>query len=321
MRESILMKNIVILGSGPMACYYSQILQAMQLPTTIVGRSEHSVANFEKTTGLKAIAGGYENYFRNNDTSFTHAIIAVGEKQLGHATRAAINAGIAQILVEKPGGIDSDDIRLVAQSAKTNNAHVFIGYNRRWYSSVERAKSIIADDGGLLSFNFEFTEWSHVIETLEKEDGVKENWFLANSSHVIDLAFYLGGVPKVLNAYTAGSLNWHPKAAIYAGSGVTEQGSLFSYQANWQAPGRWSLEFLTKQHRLFLKPLEKLFVQKIGSVALEEITLDDSIDYDFKPGLYKQTEAFLNNPKSLPSIDEQVTMLGWYEKINSPTVL
>ena len=315
------MINVVILGSGPMACEYSKVLQAMQIPFTVIGRSEQSTNTFHNTTGIKAIPGGYEQYFSENKHSFSHAIIAVGEKRLGDATRAAIKAGIATILVEKPGGIDAEDIRSVAQSAKLNNAQVLVGYNRRFYASVEKAKSIIAEDGGLLSFNFEFTEWGHVIANIEKEEGVKEHWFLANSSHVIDLAFHLGGTPRALNAYSAGSLSWHPRAAIYAGSGITEEGALFSYQANWQAPGRWALEFLTKQHRLYFRPMEKLQIQKLGSVALEEVILDDALDYDFKPGLYKQTQAFINNPGLLPSIEEQVSMLDWYEQINTPSTL
>lgn len=313
--------NIVILGAGPMACEYSKILHALQIPFTVIGRSEKSAQNFYEATGFNAITGGYESYFSSNTSFFSHAIIAVGEKKLGEAARAAINAGIKTVLVEKPGGIDSADIRLLAETARKNNAQVAIGYNRRFYASVEKAKSIIAEDGGLLSFNFEFTEWGHVIANLEKEEGVKENWFLANSSHVIDLAFHLGGTPKTLTAYTASSLPWHPNAAIYAGSGVTETGALFSYQANWQAPGRWALECLTRKHRLYFRPMEKLQIQKIGSVALEDVILDDALDYDFKPGLYKQTHAFINNFGLLPSIDEQISMLSWYEKINQPSTL
>lgn len=315
------MTHIAILGSGPMACEYSKVLQALNVPFTVIGRSEASTAKFEQNTGIKAFSGGYEHFFANNKTSFSHAIIAVGEKHLGEATRAAIKASIPLILAEKPGGIDAKDIRLVAQTAQEHNAQVLIGYNRRFYASVEKAKNIIAEDGGLLSFNFEFTEWGHVIANLEKEEGVKENWFLANSSHVIDLAFHLGGIPEQLSAYTAGSLPWHPRAAIYAGSGITKSGALFSYQANWQAPGRWALEFLTHKHRLYFRPMEKLHIQKLGSVVLEEVILDDALDHDFKPGLYKQVHAFIHNPSLLPDILEQSDMLGWYEQINAPSAL
>jgi len=313
--------NTVLLGTGPMAVEYSKILNAMHLPFKVIGRSDDSVKKFQETTGIDAIAGGYERFFADNKTNFTHAIIAVGEKKLGEAARAAIDAGILTILVEKPGGIDSADIRGASQLAADKNAQVLVGYNRRFYASVEKAKSIIAEDGGVLSFNFEFTEWGHVIESIQKEEGVKENWFLANSSHVIDLAFHLGGAPQVLNAHTSGSLSWHPNAAIYAGAGVTKAGALFSYQANWQAPGRWALEILTRKNRLYFRPIEQLKIQKLGSVALEDVILDDALDCDFKPGLFKQTEAFFNNPSLLPSIEEQVQMLSWYEKINSPSVM
>lgn len=50
-------------------------------------------------------------------------------------------------------------------------------------------KKIIAEDGGITSFNFEFTEWAHVIEKLDYPREVFENWFFVNSTHVVDLAF------------------------------------------------------------------------------------------------------------------------------------
>ena len=37
------------------------------------------------------------------------------------------------------------------------------------------------------------------IEKLNKVPGIKENWFLGNSTHVVDLAFYLGGKPKQIS--------------------------------------------------------------------------------------------------------------------------
>ena len=51
---------------------------------------------------------------------------------------------------------------------------------------------MIAEDGGVTSFHFEFTEWSHQIQHLQKAPGVMDHWVLGNSSHVLDLAFHLG---------------------------------------------------------------------------------------------------------------------------------
>jgi len=73
---------------------------------------------------------------------------------------------------------------------------------------------------------------------------------------------------------------------------------------------------LTSKHRLIFRPMEKLQIQKIGSVALEAVDVDDVLDQQFKPGLYKQVEAFLAGDNTiLPSIEEQVDMLDIYLKI------
>ena len=57
---------------------------------------------------------------------------------------------------------------------------------------------------------------------------------------------------------------------------------LFSYQANWNAPGRWGIEILTSQHRLYLRPMEKLQIQNTGSVDISEVEIDDQLDKEFK---------------------------------------
>ncbi|MEI7516085.1 MAG: gfo/Idh/MocA family oxidoreductase, partial [Betaproteobacteria bacterium] len=175
---------------------------------------------------------------------------------------------------------------------------------------------IIAEDGGITSFYFECTECAHVIGKLPKSAGVLENRYLANSTHVADLAFYLGGRPMQLCAFTAGLLDWHPVASVFSGAGVSNSGALFSYQANWESAGRWSVEVLTRQHRLILRPMEKLQIQKRGSVAVEFVDCDGSLDEQFKPGLYLQTKDFLNGTnKDLCSIHYQSEMMDAYCKI------
>ena len=140
--------------------------------------------------------------------------------------------------------------------------------------------------------NFEFTEWGHVIENTNHPVEVKRNWMTANSSHVIDLAFFVGGAPSQMSSYTSGELSWH-KPSCFVGAGVTEKGILFNYQANWDAPGRWAVEFQTPLHRIYLKPMEQLQLQDKGSVKVYPVEIDDHLDKEFKPGFYLETKAFL----------------------------
>ena len=112
-----------------------------------------------------------------------------------------------------------------------------------------------------------------------------------------------------MSCYSGGEVDWHESGSIYTGAGVSEKGALFSYCANWAAPGRWSVEVMTSQHRLYFKPLEKLSIQDLGSVKVDELEIDDRLDRLYKPGLYKEVECFLNQTNT----DQKVTIQDQYE--------
>jgi hypothetical protein len=64
---------------------------------------------------------------------------------------------------------------------------------------------------------------------------------------------------------------------------------------------------------LIFKPIETLQIQKIGSVAVEPVVIDNKLDTEFKPGLYLQTQAFLNNDLSrFCSIAQQENFINKY---------
>ena len=101
-------------------------------------------------------------------------------------------------------------------------------------------------------------------------------------------------------------------------AGITTKGVLFNYQANWNAPGRWAVEFLTPLHRIYLKPMEQLQLQDKGSVQIYPVEIDDHLDKEFKPGFYLETKNFLeDNTNRLCTIEEQYGNLNdIYMKIN-----
>lgn len=303
-----------LIGAGPMAVEYSKVLEALDVNYEVVGRGENSAKEFESFTMHPVLTGGLEFILSQKEMHIPEtAIVAVGVDMLYSATIELLNNGFKNILVEKPAGLNINEIEDVAKKAQKQNANVFVAYNRRFYTSVQYAKKIILEDGGVTSFNFEFTEWAHTIEPLETASTIKENWLLANSTHVVDLAFFLGGKPKNISTYVAGGLNWHPSGSIYSGAGVSENGALFSYSANWEAPGRWGVEILTNKHRLILSPLEKLQIQMIGSIERNLVKIDDQLDIGYKPGLFSQTSAFISGQyEDLIAIDEQNKMCEFY---------
>lgn len=307
--------SLWLIGAGVMAQDYSRVLQELHLPFEVIGRGVDSAEKFKKATGKQVRTGGLADALRT-DKAPEKAIIAVGIEQLAHTTSELIHAGVKRIMVEKPAGLDLAKIVSLNRIAEENGASVLLAYNRRFYDSVQQARQFIAEDGGVLSAQFEFTEWSHVIAPLVKGAGVKERWLLGNSTHVIDLAFHLIGRPVDWKCWHAGSIDWHPAAARFAGAGVTDQDVMFSYLADWQAPGRWGVELLTAKRRLILRPMEQLHVTPLGTVQIEGMKPLDNLDQDYKPGLYRQTQAFLEgNDHLFCTLPEQVKNVRIYSEM------
>ena len=91
---------------------------------------------------------------------------------------------------------------------------------------------------------------------------------------------------------------------------------MFSYLADWQGPGRWGVELLTAKRRLILRPMEQLQVTLSGSVLIEAMEPLDRLDQDYKPGLYRQTQAFLDGKDHLfCTLPEQVENVRIYSEM------
>ncbi|MBQ9434655.1 MAG: gfo/Idh/MocA family oxidoreductase [Bacteroidales bacterium] len=310
------MKNVWLIGTGLIGMEYSKVLDALHIQHLIIGRGEISAAKFEETRpGKKVIRGGLDIFLKTNPSIPDYAIVAVGLPDLYPVACSLINYGIKKIFLEKPGGDSFEQIEQLYLTSKRENVSIFIAYNRRFYSSVLKAEEIIKKDGGITSFSFEFTEWLHIFDNLNHKLSLEEI-FIGNSTHVLDTAFFLGGEPVQIHCHSK-TLEGDMSPKIFVGAGISNQGALFSYQANWDAPGRWVIEILTKKHRLYFKPMETLQIQELRSVKVLPVDIDDHLDKEFKPGFFLETKAFLNEDYSrLCSIEQHVNHINnIYKKV------
>lgn len=299
--------KVWLIGSGTMSQSYTAVLKEQGVDLLVIGRGAASAVAFEQACQVPVVGGGLQAFLAGTPAVADAAIVSVGVEALYATTRQLLEYGVKRILVEKPGALDLAGLVELRELAQQRGADVLIGYNRRYYSSVRKLRELAAEDGGIVSCFFEFTEWGHEIATLVKGERVKDRWVLSNSSHVIDLVFHTIGAPATLSAVATGSLDWHPSAAVFVGSGVSQRGVPFSYHSNWDAPGRWGVEFVTRQRRFFLRPMEALQVMRKGSVAIEPVAADDALDKQFKPGLFLQVADFLaGRTGELCTLDEQI---------------
>ena len=298
---------IWIIGAGNMAREYAKVLKALDKEFVCIGRGEKSAKEFKEATGVEAIEGGLGKYLAIKPALPEAVIVASIEKSHKDNCIALMNYGVHRILCEKPGFLFPTELEDVKKVQEQCGAEIYYAYNRRFYAATLAAEKVIEEDGGLRSFNFEFTEWGHVIATYDFPKDTLANWFYANSTHVVDLAFFLGGNPVEMTCYAKDESDWH-KPINFAGAGRTDKDVLFNYQANWDAPGRWAVELLTSKHRIYLKPMEQLQLQDKGSVKVYPVEIDDHLDKEFKPGLYLETKAFLDGDiERLCSVDQQIS--------------
>lgn len=309
--------DILLIGAGNMAVQYAKVLKSLQANFITIGNGKEGVKRFKEKSGCTAIHGGIESYLKvAPNLKSSYAIVATPALSHFNVCKSLINAGLKNILVEKPGCLNINDAQELASLCDLNKVNLLIAYNRRFFESVSQLIKLTNEDGGINSLNFEFTERSHIIRTLNKDEIIRNHWIVANSSHVIDTAFFIIGNPKTMNTSIHGTSDWHSSGAVFIGNGVSDNEIPFSYHSDWESPGGWRIEAMTSKARYFLQPMEELYIQQLGENKKESYQLNKTLDIDFKPGLYKMVEAYLNSNFTLfPTIKEQIDSIKLYYKI------
>ncbi len=313
------MKRVLLVGAGNIARDYAKVLKNLGVAFDVVGRSEEGCRKFAQDTGVDAIPGGVQAA-NIQAGQYDAAILAIDASQLVCVASELMELGVSHLLVEKPGAISKAAFSGMVEKAKNTSTNIYIAYNRRFYASVIQAEQIIEADGGLKSMYFEFTEWPHTVTKAGLPEETIQNWFLCNSTHIVDMAFYFGGVPKQIECFSDGKQTWTDEHERFVGAGITENDVFFHYGSNWNAPGRWRVELMTQNHRLIFAPIEKLQIQNAGSVKVELLeSVDYTLDTEYKPGLYLETATFLGFypqfQSKLKTAQDQLNMFPLYEKI------
>ena len=310
--------KILVVGCGYMGKEYVKVLDALNVPCMVIGRSKEGIDSFQKKfSHIDVFEGGLEN---NLDVfnGISHVIVATGIEDLYKHSKLVLQTGVKKVLLEKPGALSYSDLDALNHESQKKDIELFIAYNRRCYDSVTKAKQLIKKDGGVLSVFFEFTEWAKDIPYEKFSDKELACWILGNSSHVIDLAFSFTGTPQEMNSVVSKhhGYSWHPSGSIFCGSGLSVNNIPFSYHSNWESAGRWSVEVLTSKCRYYFRPMEKLIIQKKNEINSEEIELCSILDELYKPGLYNMVSKIIyNEHEGLCSIEEHLKQFPYLQRI------
>jgi len=284
--------SVLLVGIGPMARHHAKVLAGLGISFCALSPSGQNAEQFAGEFGVEVLTGPVLAQTDAVMDRFSHAIIVTPVTALADATRDLVTHGVPNILVEKPGAITPGELQTLHDDCD-GKADIYIAYNRRFYASVLAAEKYIAEDGGVISALFEFSEFSAAIAKIGHDPRVLESWYYANSTHVTDMAFSLIGSPVKLDAFVDGELDWHPTAARFAGHGKSDKGVMFNYFAEWDSAPRWQVILYTGSRALIFQPLEALRYRTRDGFEEFEVELPDDLDSRYKAGLYRQARAFL----------------------------
>jgi len=308
--------SILIVGAGQIAREYIKVTQDLGYDCIVVGLGEKNINEVrQEFPDFQSFSGGLENWLEDN-TVPEYAIVATPLNQLASVTVSLLKSGCTKILVEKPLTFSVTKANAISNLASEMNATVVIAFNRRSYSSVQHARRLILEDGGVSSMHFDFTEAIFRINPSHYDSESNTFWGIANSSHVIDTAFHLAGEPKIIHSKQFdNSVEWHPSGSIFTGMGETVNNVPFTYHANWGCPGKWNIEIMTPRRKLLFSPMEILRVQRYSSFQVDVFKQDNVVDTLFKPGFHKQVTAWLNQDDYLFNISDFPKFLKSLNKI------
>lgn len=304
----------LVIGVGKMGLAHLQVLTALGIDAVAGWAPSSRRRQLVETIGVELLDGPLDDALRTFRPS--HVVVASPVETLTPTALVAMAAGVRHLLVEKPTALSVVEGERLAAAAAACGARVHVGYNRRFYASVRTALSRIRERRDRVSsVFFEFNE------TIADPAGpsrhappVRARWVLANSLHVVDMAFLPAGRPDPGKSrfLAAGTLPWHPSSSIFAGAGETDRGVLFGYHANWNGPGRWAVEWVTSSERYVFRPLETLSVLRAGTTTLTNVDFDNDLDRRFKPGVYLEDKAFLENDgdSGAATMDDALSLLS-----------
>lgn len=197
------------------------------------------------------------------------------------------------VLLEKPGSFDLLGLRNIEKGHRELTKTTYVGYNRRFFRSVTALKKILESDQ-IYSITVDWSENISRLLSMVSDEHVLENWHLANSCHMFDLAMFLSGSEKYSLKY--GYVNGQSKFNSLPGRGLFHMTSNNSVSVelkfNFMQSGSWFAEVVSSSGRYRLAPLESLARFDERSFSYQPIKIEDN-DGSLKEGFFEQARASL----------------------------
>ncbi|MQG16193.1 MAG: Gfo/Idh/MocA family oxidoreductase [SAR202 cluster bacterium] len=180
----------------------SKILRGMGDLVTLVACSDTNIESSKATASEDGYFKAYDNYINMLDKErLDTVVIALPHDQLKSATISGLDAGV-HVFVEKPAGVNSNEIIEIIEKEKQSNKTVMVGYCMRYNPGRQRFKEFFRKDvlGEVIQIHghksgSQLVSWNGRME----HGGGQLRW---HGVHIVDQILWVMGDIMPLNVYS-----------------------------------------------------------------------------------------------------------------------
>ena len=277
-----------VIGAGPIASKHLDVIAAME-GVTVSALSSRRPGPRDDLARRYGIPRQFDTSERLLEENLDGVMVLVAPEAIAEVAATSIARGFATFL-EKPPGLTLRDAEALAELAERHRVVTQVGLNRRFYSVVKTAREAIDRSGQSYGCCVEAPESIARARAAGRPERLLRHWVAANSLHAIDLLRFLSGNVRTRHVLrrTGAELAELSIAALLE----FESGAIGQYTAYWGSPGRWSVSLYGRDVTAVLTPFERGRLSYAD--GREEEMSGDDVDVRFKPGFYRQMEAFID---------------------------
>ena len=281
------MIKIGIIGVGAIAEEHLKVLKTFN-DVSIVAISNRSKDRLNLIKDKYNISHSYLDYNKMIEKIKLDAIfVTVSLFNIKDVALSCLETDIPTF-IEKPAGINIEDINDLVNAAKKMKTINMIGLNRRFYSNISNALDIVRKDGGVKTI---IIDCPQRLSDINNWKGYEDKTNIWNGIHCIDLFRYFCGNVDYMTSYVR-KINSEYNDTFNSFIKFKD-GSIGHFISNWFSPGRWSVVIITKSKKISICPLEEGYCLNENGEEHKLNIID--IDKKYKPGFFLQDRYFIDS--------------------------
>jgi len=283
--------RVAVAGAGKFAHQHLKVLTSLD-NVELVGISNRGRSDITSIARQYRVPAVFADYEQMLDVTRPDAVfVVVSHFETVRVATRCLERGLP-CLIEKPAGFTEAETAGLAKLAADHRCVNMVGVNRRYWSLLHNALTMILQHGPLFGILIEAPEVIRRLRDRSAHDPrLYDLWLVANSIHAIDLFRCLGG--EVMEIQTLKTCWTEPNGDSFTAILRLHRDCLGTFIAHWHSGGEWSITLYGEGVKAVVSLSGGRGQVYFNTGEIFPLPVDP-LDLSYKAGLYAQDRAFIH---------------------------